>query len=218
MRNLALLTLVAVGCSSPSPQSAVPACDTAPFFHCAAGTVFHGGCGGPESPVGQCARGCAVEGQYTGDVGCALGLCLENTPKKSGDPCADASDCAPTKATWSGTAITNTHLACDAGSRTCVATAAPVVADWRKPCGSSVIAHNAGVTYGYANAVADPGCAEGWCALDHQAGVSCTASACTRPCSGDAQCPDDSVCVALESVRCDGPTKGYCAPAGLICP
>jgi hypothetical protein len=210
MRTLALVTLWAVSCGPSSPP-----CDTAPFLRCESGTVYEGGCGG-ESVAAQCAKGCAMEGQYTSLSACPLTLCRENAAKLVGDACVDGSDCTPTKAVSSSTAVTNLYLKCDLGSHTCVATDGPQVLDWLKPCSASVIAQvraTNDTTGGYEGSDPDPGCAEGRCAVAHEIGASCIANACTRPCDSDDQCPSGSTCNA-EPLGCGASSMGYCEPGG----
>ena len=57
-RYLVLLALFGSGCSQ------TPECDTGPYYRCAGGVVYQGGCWRQDSPTARCAKGCAVEGSY----------------------------------------------------------------------------------------------------------------------------------------------------------
>jgi hypothetical protein len=209
MRYVVLLALLDIGCGQTVE------CDTAPYRRCAGGVVFEGGCGGPDSPVAQCAKGCAVEGMYAGLSTCPFALCQENSPKKEGDPCQIQDDCLPTEATWSSTMVTNINLRCDATTQKCVATASPTVADWMKPCSPEVVARLVAEANGngIAGAIADPGCAEGWCAF--ASGLnSCIANACTRLCTGDQDCPNGSTCLYAAPASCPVDRMPNCQPGG----
>jgi hypothetical protein len=209
MRFVFLLVLFCVGCTQ------TPECDTAPYHRCVQGVVFAGGCGGQDAPVAQCAKGCASEGAYANLSACPVALCRENAPKKAGDPCQSEDDCLPTKATWSSTMVMNTNLTCDATTQTCVVTASPTVADWLKPCSPDVVARLAAEANGngIAGAVADSGCAEGWCAFASGPG-GCIANACTRQCTGDHDCPSGSICLYAAPASCTFDRMPYCQPGG----
>jgi hypothetical protein len=209
MFGLVLLTFLCVCCGRTTE------CDTAPYYRCAGGIVFEGGCGGSDSVVAQCAKGCAVDGMYAGLSACPLALCRENSPKEEGDVCETEDDCFPTQAVASATMISNVNLTCDLTTHRCVATASPTVADWKKPCSAEVVARLASEAGGggIAGVVPDSGCTEGWCAF--ASGLnSCIANGCTRLCTGDQDCPSESTCRYAGPPSCRVGLTPYCEPGG----
>ena len=204
------LALVLLACE---PSTTIP-CDLPDSYSCVDGVVYLGGCTQPRVAA-QCVRGCADPGKSSA-YNCPFSLCRENQAKTAGDACMTTTDCQPTVATVLGTAVYNTYLACDAATQTCVATDAPVVADWMAPCSPDLIAQLAadGQTYGFASVTPDPGCAEGWCAVSRDVGGTCIANACTRTCTGDQDCPTGSTCVGAAPAGCFVDFQPYCRPGG----
>ena len=200
---------------SCGPQT--PYCDSADYLWCSGGNVWLGSCRG-SSIVAQCAKGCVMDEMRGGFNTCPLALCRENQLKREGESCDDASDCQPTAATVSTTAVDNTYLTCDAATRTCAPTDAPVVADWLAPCSPTLIADVAATNRtasGYDAVFPDPGCAEGWCAVHHDAGASCLANGCTRGCTGDHECPRGSTCAYAIPAGCSPYSwPAHCKPGG----
>jgi len=207
---VALLLATTAACSS-----ATAPCDGPPYLRCTGGMIYMGGCGAADRLVGQCAQGCLTDGALADGNGCPAAMCRESVPKTEGDPCQAAADCLPTLATWSATAVENPHLACDVGSHTCVAADPPVVAGWLQACSADLIGPMMdGQTYGFDTAVPDPGCGEGWCAVYREVGATCVANACTRPCTGDHQCPAGATCVGVIPGGCIRAVRAYCKPGG----
>jgi len=192
-------------------------CDTSLYHWCSGGNVWFGGCGS-ESIVARCAKGCAENGMYGGYNTCPLALCRENELKQEGESCQDASDCQPTAATVSTFEVVNTYLTCDAATHACATTGPPVVADWLSPCSPALVADVAAANqqaYAYDAVFADPGCAEGLCAVHHVAGDSCIANGCTRGCTGDHECPSGSTCAYAVPAGCSSYSwPAHCKPGG----
>jgi hypothetical protein len=210
-----LMMLAAAAPLTAAACFASETCDTAPYYRCVDGMIYVGGCTGTEAIIGQCAQGCAADSMYANHSGCAYAVCRENEPKKAGDACQSETDCAPTDATVSTFAVTNTYLTCDAATHACVTTAPPAVSDWLAACDGALIADLQSQDEWFDNAVQDPSCAEGWCAVLRNGTTGCVANACTRRCTGDQDCPLGATCHYAEIAGCDYlPEPAYCKPGG----
>jgi hypothetical protein len=217
-RGVRVLVVLVAACGNDGPGvTPLPLPDAfvgrPPDFMCVA-TSFTESCSGSQSNVTEtfgapnpmytcmqgsmtttatCASGCAVNGVFEYGpfeqpypVVSAPQLCAEATEAKVGDACSNV--CVPTRAKLGsdGTVLSELYLACE--SRKCVATSAPVVANYLKACDAATVAQ-----YGSANVNGvvpennPTACLLAW-------NGSAASSGITTKCIGDWQCPMGSLC------------------------